>query len=129
MAATTVARQRDSNAGCLAFILLGGILMAIFGMLVMAGLPEVSDHATKKHGAEAINAYDYVNNMPGYRRRFCRHNCPDGRTRYVCNIKGTSDFAIVVVEAERVITSFVSSQDYAVHVLEDQCGGSRFAHP
>ena len=63
-------------------------------------------------------------------KTFCRHDCPDNRTRYVCNIRGTNDWAVVVLQGTTLVTSFITNQEYAQKVLDDDCSDRGFyAHP
>jgi hypothetical protein len=110
-------------------LFLGACLLAC--MMLASSIPEVNGHAQKKHGQDAVDARQYVNDLNPMVRNFCSWKCPDGRTRYVCNIKGTDDWAIVIVETatDIMVSSFISNRDYAKHVIDDQCGGNKFAHP
>ena len=126
---TTAEATQQRGSGCGLVILLGlGFLVLM--LVLSAGMPALNDHAQNKHGQAAVDAWQYISDMPGRNR--CRWRCGDGRDRYVCNIKGTDDWAIAVVEKGNLITAFVATHDYAKHVIDEAgCNANplHFSHP
>ena len=89
---------------------------------VVEELPPLTAHALRHEDAQ--EAFDWVSKHG----RYCRYQCPDGRTRYVC---GMSDhrWAVVVVEAARLVTAFTTDQDYAKGIVDTCHNPWRMAHP
>ena len=85
-------------------------------------LPELSPHALRHEDAQA--AWRWVEGHG----RFCRYDCNDGRTRYVCAMP-QNRWAIVVLEAGQLITAFTGDQDYAKGAMSGCRNPWHFAHP
>lgn len=94
------------------------------GRAADAELPETPNaHARIKH-PDAQFALDWVRNNGLY----CRYDCTDGRTRFVCEIDRQNGdprrWAIVVLATEswELITSFTTTDDVYVENVIRQCG-------
>ena len=96
-------------------VALTGLALAQLAPMVQSpDIPMIdpASHAGAKHGSEAYEAINTVN-----KSRYCRWDCTDGRERYVC--AGNNNlWAIVVTEGAKVITAFMSTQEYAHNVTE-----------
>lgn len=137
MATIAQGQSRSGGGGCIVLILIAGAI--IMGFLSLVGgslgagaeqsLPALNDHAIQKHGQQAVNAWQYIDSLAI--KDFCKWECPDQRTRYVCNIKGSNDWAVAVLEDGHLITSFVTNQEYAKGVIDSAgCGNPwRLSHP
>jgi hypothetical protein len=66
---------------------------------------DVSEHAIERHGQDAMDAYYFVQSVQPDQQR-CKWSCSDGRTRYVCLNFQTGIWAVVVQEADRIVTAF-----------------------
>jgi len=86
-------------------------------------LPALTEHALR-HDDAAI-AWNWVNQ----RGRFCRHECPDGRDRFICPMPDHRWAIVVLDQVGGLVTSFTSDQDYA-RGWTDFCHNPwRMAHP
>ena len=87
-------------------------------------LPPITEHG-KLH-ENWHSAYNYINNNG----KFCKYECPDGRTRYIC---GTPDggWAIAVVDKLVTITAYMTNQKYARKLIDESgCSNPyRYNHP
>jgi len=117
----------------LAMLLAGLVGLVFIGLIGPALTPRTSPnidlgHADRKHGQDAQIARDWVQRHGEY----CRWECPDGRTRYVCPMKGeySGHWAIVVMEGVVEITAFLTdSQEYVRRVIEPCHNPWRLSHP
>ena len=100
------------------------LLALLLAVVAVVALPALTEHALRH--ADARDAWDWVARNGDY----CKYNCPDGRTRWVCGMAGRGQrWAIVVIQAERLITAFVADQDYARTVIDGCYAEWRFLHP
>lgn len=86
-------------------------------------LPPLTDHALEHE--DARQAWTGVQ----HNGRFCRWQCPDGRTRFACSMRGTSRWAMVVLEGDRLVTAFTTNHTYAVESISGCRNPWRFSHP
>ena len=109
-------------------IVLGSLLRNLPGRAVMpevppVELPPLTEHALRHADAKA--AWNHVRQHGTY----CRYDCPDGRTRYVCGMPDHA-WAIVVISARNtLITAFTSDQEYARDIIDACRNPWRFVHP
>ena len=89
-----------------------------------------NEHAVEKHGADAGAALQWIQGLSREKKEFCKYECPDGRTRYACGMKG-GNWAVVVYEGVRLITSFITDdQAYIKGSITDPCSnGWNYSHP
>ena len=86
-------------------------------------LPDLTEHALAH--PDAREAYEWTQ----HHGAFCRYECPDGRTRFVCPMAGNRWAVVVLGVTQRLITAFKTDQDYARGII-DQCRNPwRMAHP
>jgi len=84
-------------------------------------LPAINTHAVARHANDAITAYNFVrdNGEPGN-----RHDCEDGRTRWICEMgqgrNGKQLCAVVVVAGVSLVTAFVCRKRYADNIVGDR---------
>lgn len=91
-------------------------------LLALVLASTVCAHAVERHGVEAVTAHQAVQNGGN------RHQCRDGRTRYVARVGKL--WAVEVWQGETMITSFLTpSQDYVNAMLWDCYGKNWWAHP
>ena len=96
-------------------VLLSSLPRIPFGMPTsqeVPTLPTLSPHALRHESAKL--AWETVRT----KGLFCKWSCNDGRDRYVCPIRGTNLWAIVVTELGHLRTAFTADQAYAVSVTE-----------
>jgi len=86
-------------------------------------LPELTAHALEHEDSRV--ARDWVQRHG----RFCRWECPDGRTRFACPMAEAGRFAVVVLGRSGLITAFTTNQDYALGAIEGCRNPWRYAHP
>lgn len=86
-------------------------------------LPPLTDHALEHQDAQ--QAWNWVQ----HNGRFCRWQCPDGRTRFACNMRGSDRWAMVVLEGDALITAFITNQGYAVESIAGCTNPWRLSHP
>lgn len=115
MATTTQVQTRGGLCGPFTLIFFVGILLLAF-VILMSGLPALNDHAVERHESAAVDAWGYINSLPS--KDFCKWQCNDGRTRYMCNVRGTDNWAVAVVEDGQLITAFLATQHYARGIIE-----------
>jgi hypothetical protein len=86
-------------------------------------LPELTEHALEH--ADARAAWEWVGNHGAY----CRYDCPDGRTRFVCGMPDGRWAVVVLGVTQKLITAFTSDQDYARDIIDGCRNPWRFVHP
>jgi len=114
MTMTTMTRQSNRLSG----LILAGLVLGLAGLLLaqaVGTLPALNHHAVERHGAQAGQAWQYINGLD--HAEHCRWSCSDGRDRYACAM-GDGQWAIAVVEAGQLVTSFVAGQDYAKSIVD-----------
>jgi hypothetical protein len=100
-----------------------GFLSLVGGSLEMgtgvdANFPALNDHAVNKHGAAALTAWEHISRSA--KSNFCKWKCPDGRTRYLCWIRGVDEWAFAAVNEDgSLATSFLTTQKYARKIIKD----------
>ena len=106
---------------------LGSLLRHVPGREVMPPegvmLPELTEHALEH--ADARAAWEWVGNNGAY----CRYDCPDGRTRYVCGMPNGRWAVVVLGATQKLITAFTADQDYARGIIDGCRNPWRFVHP
>jgi hypothetical protein len=119
----TIAQKRNRKLWFLVLVIVAVMLLTACGVPIPVSvpgqvlpLPGLNDHAREKHGQEANKAWNYINSLPV--RDYCKWTCPDQRTRYVCNVRGSNDWAVAVLEGGVLITSFIANQEYARGVID-----------
>jgi len=86
-------------------------------------LPELTEHAALHADAQA--SLDGVRHHGAY----CRYDCPDGRTRFVCGMADGRWAVVVLGGTQRLITAFTADQDYARGIIDGCRNPWRFVHP
>lgn len=130
MATATMERSKSKGWGCLLFLTMLAFIVAVLALNGKTErIPALNDHAVERHGQKATSAWEYVLSL-GPANLFCRYQCPDGRTRYICPME-SGHWTMVVLEDGYLITSFVVNQSYAKGEI-DKCKNRyhyRNAHP
>lgn len=85
-------------------------------------LPELSAHALEHSDAKV--AWNWVRQ----KGRFCKWRCDDGRDRFVCPMP-ENRWALVVMEAQRLVTAFTTNQGYANTAIENCRNPWKYSHP
>lgn len=129
--------QQDNTQLSILPRLIGAVLLlalAYFAILMLqtADSPASLDifweprpHADQRHGADAETARQVVQEKGEY----CRWDCPDGRTRYVCPAD-KHQFAVVVLEGLTEITAFITGdQAYVQNIIAPCKNPWRLSHP
>lgn len=86
-------------------------------------LPELTEHALAH--ADAREAYGWVEQHGQY----CKFDCPDGRTRFVCGMSNNRWAVVVVGVAGRLVTAFTADQAYARGIIDECRNPWRMSHP
>jgi len=131
---TAMNRSSNQASGSKAVALIGivfAVAMMLWAMRRIppmnreVALPTLSAHALLHSDAKA--AWDCVR----HKGRFCKWDCRDGRTRYLCPMEERGVWAIVVTEgANRLVTAFTGDQDYVNGVADNGCHNPwKMAHP
>jgi hypothetical protein len=109
-------------------IVLGSLLRRVPGSAAMPEAPPVELPPLTAHALEHPDsrlAWDHVRRNGAY----CRYDCPDGRTRYVCGMPDHSWAVVVLSAADRLITAFTTDQEYARGIIDGCQNPWRFVHP
>ena len=109
--------------------LIGLLMLATLALLLLGTLPvptwDPAPHADQRHGTDAEIARQTVQESNG----FCRWSCPDGRDRFVCPASAGT-WAVVVMEAGREITAFLTGSQEYVNAITEPCKNNwRYSHP
>jgi len=110
-----------------AVVLFGSLIGHVPGRAVMPAeqvfLPELTEHAALHADAQA--SLDWVHNHGAY----CRYDCPDARTRFVCGMPNGRWAVVVLSATEKLITAFTTDQEYARGIIDGCNNPWRYVHP
>jgi hypothetical protein len=128
MTATQLTNNRN---GVIPILLLLTLLVVFITLSLPIGIPNEREVDLPQLSAHALLhidsrlAWNWVRNNGKY----CKYDCDDGRTRYVCGMP-ENRWAIVVLDAFGIVTSFTADQAYAKDVIDNGCHNPyRIAHP
>ena len=123
MATRTKTANSGSGLFAVAFVLI--LVLATGYGLVLCADNLTKNHADIKHGQDALAVRAWIAGHGDY----CRWECPDGRTRFVCDM-GRGKWAIQVLEDDIEVTAFIcSSQGCALSIIEGCTNPWHMAHP
>lgn len=123
------------QAGLVLWAMVGLVLVVVFGSVARHApgravmppeqvfLPELTEHALVH--ADSKVAHEWV----GHHGAYCRYDCPDARTRYVCGMPDGRWAVVVLSATEKLITAFTTDQDYARGIIDGCSNPWRYVHP
>jgi hypothetical protein len=103
------------------------VLLAVLALAASMTLPALNHHAVENHGSDASTARQHVQSL-GDKARYCRWECPDGRTRYACGMPG-GKWAVLIMAGDAIITAFTTNdRDYVLGMIDPCTNHWRYTH-